>query len=209
MPRLSFFVATLPFFVATLLATFITIQNAHALDLNPLSAIKSAVEAAVEDRSSDDIAKDLELKAKITSKIVDELGSDVFSLSTDVYEQDVMLTGAVENSALKAKAGSLAKSVQGVKKLYNEVIVIKGIDQDKGAAENFIDDSVIEGKINALLLDAKGVNVTNFRWRAVGGKVFLFGRAFTRDELAKAVGVVKEIKNVTAVNSRVKIVPKE
>ena len=166
----------IPLFAA-LFAITLAIPAADALDLNPLSAIKSAVEAAVEDRSSEDIAKDLELKAKITSKVIDEMGSDVLSLSTDVYEQDVMLTGAVENSALKAKAGSLAKSVQGVKKLHNEVIVIKGIDQDKGAAENFIDDSVIEGKINALLLDAKGVNVTNFRWRAVGGHVFLFGRA--------------------------------
>jgi hyperosmotically inducible periplasmic protein len=182
--------------------------HARALDLNPLSAIKNAVEAAVEDRSSSDIAKDLELKTKITAKIVDKMGSDVFSLNTDVYEQDVMLTGAVENPRLKAMAASFAKSIKGVKKLYNEVIVIKGIDQDKGAAENFIDDSVIEGKINALLLDAKGVNVTNFRWRAVGGKVFLFGRAFTKAESSKATGVVKGIKNVVSVTSRVKIAPK-
>jgi hyperosmotically inducible periplasmic protein len=198
----------IPLFAA-LFAITLAIPAADALDLNPLSAIKSAVEAAVEDRSSEDIAKDLELKAKITSKVIDEMGSDVLSLSTDVYEQDVMLTGAVENSALKAKAGSLAKSVQGVKKLHNEVIVIKGIDQDKGAAENFIDDSVIEGKINALLLDAKGVNVTNFRWRAVGGHVFLFGRAFTKQESNKAIAVVKDIKNVVSVKSRVKIVPKK
>lgn len=200
---------TRPTYLLAVFSFFISVHNAQALDLNPLSAIKSAVEAAVEDRSSEDIAKDLELKAKITSKIVDELGTDVLSLSTDVYEQDVMLTGAVENSALKAKAGSLAKTVEGVKKLFNEVIVIKGIDQDKGAAENFIDDSVIEGKINALLLDAKGVNVTNFRWRAVGGNVFLFGRAFSKAESDKAVAVVKDIKNVVSVKSRVKVVAKK
>ncbi len=202
MPRLASLIATL--FIGAL-----SIPAAHAFDLNPLSAIKNAVEAAVEDRSSEDIAKDLELKAQITTKIIDELGSDVFSLNTDVYEQDVMLTGAVENSAVKAKAGALAKSVKGVKKLYNEVIIIKGIDQDKGAAENFIDDSVIEGKINALLLDAKGVNVTNFRWRAVNGKIFLFGRAFTKAESNKAVAIVKDIKNVISVKSRVKIVEKK
>ncbi|MBT4935131.1 MAG: BON domain-containing protein [Rhodospirillaceae bacterium] len=183
-------------------------SQAQAIDLNPLSAIKNAVEAAVEDRSSSDIAKDFELKTKITAKIVDKMGTDVFSLNTDVYEQDVMLTGAVENKRLKAMAASFAKSIKGVKKLYNEVIVIKGIDQDKGAAENFIDDAVIEGKINALLLDAKGVNVTNFRWRAVGGQVFLFGRAFSKAESSKATGVVKGIKNVVSVTSRVKIAPK-
>ncbi|NQU56018.1 MAG: BON domain-containing protein [Rhodospirillales bacterium] len=198
-------------FILVALALFIFALStpiAQAISLNPLSAIKSAVEAAVEDRSSDDIAKDLDLKAKITAKIVDKMGSDVFSLNTDVYEQDVMLTGAVENQRLKAMARSFAKSIKGVKKIYNEVIVIKGIDQDKGAAENFIDDSVIEGKINALLLDAKGVNVTNFRWRAVSGNVFLFGRAFTKAEADKAIGVVKAIKNVVSVKSRVKVVAK-
>ncbi len=185
----------------------LNVPAAQAISLNPLSAIKNAVEAAVEDRSSEDIAKDLDLKAKITAKIVDKMGSDVFSLNTDVYEQDVMLTGAVENPRLKAMAASFARSIKGVKKVHNEIIVIKGIDQDKGAAENFIDDSVIEGKINALLLDAKGVNVTNFRWRAVGGHVFLFGRAFTKAEVSKAVGVVKAIKNVVSVKSVVKVVP--
>ncbi len=186
----------------------LNVPVAQAISLNPLSAIKNAVEAAVEDRSSDDIAKDLDLKAKITAKIVDKMGSDVFSLNTDVYEQDVMLTGAVENARLKAMAASFAKSIKGVKKVHNEIIVIKGIDQDKGAAENFIDDSVIEGRINALLLDAKGVNVTNFRWRAVSGHVFLFGRAFTKAEVSKAVGVVKAINNVVSVKSLVKVVPK-
>jgi hyperosmotically inducible protein len=181
---------------------------ALAIDLNPFSAIKSAVEAAIEDRSSEDIAKDLELKAKITSKIVDKMGTDVFSLNIDVYEQDVMLTGAVENPRLKAMARSFTKSIKGVKKTHNEILVIKGIDKKKGAAENFIDDTIIEGKINALLLDATGVNVTNFRWRAVSGQVFLFGRAFTKAEQAKAVSVVKDIKDVVSVKSLVKVVPK-
>lgn len=192
---------------ALLIAAFAA-TSAQALDLNPLSLIKGAVEAAVEDRSGEDIAKDAELKTKITAKIVDKMGSEILSLNTDVYEQDVMLTGAVENKRLKAMAGSFAKSIDGVKTVHNEVLVIKGIDQDKGAAENFIDDSVIEGKVNALLLDGKGVNVTNFRWRAVSGNVFLFGRALSKKELDKAIGIVKDIKNVKSVKSVVKVVPK-
>jgi hypothetical protein len=62
---------------------------------------------------SPDIAKDLDLKAKITAKIIDKMGSDVFSLNTDVYEQDVMLTGAVENLHLKAMARSHAGPSRG------------------------------------------------------------------------------------------------
>ena len=74
-------------------------MTAQAIELNPFSIIKGAVEAAAEDRSSGDIATDLTIKTKITASIVDELGTEVISLSVDVYEQDVMLTGAVEKAA--------------------------------------------------------------------------------------------------------------
>lgn len=178
---------------------------ALALDLNPFSAIKGAVEAAVEDRSSGDIAKDLEIKAKFTAEVIDKLGTDAASISSDVYEQDVLLTGIVGTDTLKSKAGTLTKKIPGVKTVHNEIRVVKPVDKEKGAVEGFVDDTVIESKINALLLDASGVNVTNFRWRSVHGHVYLFGRALSNAELKKAVGVVKGIKGVQSVTSHVKV----
>ena len=194
----------------SLLAAFavMLVIPAQAIDLNPFSLIKSAVEAAAEDRSSGDIATDLKIETAITAAIVDELGTDVISLNVDVYEQDVMLTGAVEDPKLKQKAGQLSKAAEGVKKTYNDILVIKSIDKEKGAVENFVDDTVIESKVDALLLDGRGVNVTNFRWRSVGGRVFLFCRALSNGKLKKAIGIVKKIKNVTKVTSRVKVRPK-
>lgn len=194
--------------LAALACLVATVQPAQAIDFNPLSYVKGAVEAVVEDRSSGDIAKDTEIKAKIIATITDQMGSDMISFNTDVYEQEVMITGVVENAKLKTQAGQVVKSIEGVKRLYNEVLVIPKVKQDKGMVEGFVDDTVIETKINAQLLDAKAVNVTNFRWRSIGGHVFLFGRAFTKDELNKAVNVVKGIENVTQVTSRVKIKPK-
>jgi hyperosmotically inducible protein len=181
---------------------------AQAIELNPFSAIKSAVEAAVEDRTSDDIAKDLEIKASITADVIDKMGTDVISISVDVYEQDVMLTGVVEEAKQKAEAAKLSRAVEGLKKFYNEILVIKALDKEKGTVEGFVDDTVIESKINALLLDAGGVNVTNFRWRSVGGRVYLFGRALSKPELKKAIGVIRDIKGVTKVKSHVKVRPK-
>jgi len=181
---------------------------AQAINLNPLSAIKSVVEAAVEDRSSDDIGKDLELKAKITAEVIDKMGTDVISINADVYEQIVMLTGAVDKASLKTEAGKLAKGIGGVKKVINEMLVIEPLNKKKGAAEAFVDDTVIESKINALLLDGEGVNVTNMRWRSVQGHVFLFGRALSSDERKKAVNIVTDIKNVLSVTNRIFIRPK-
>ncbi|MBL4615509.1 MAG: BON domain-containing protein [Magnetovibrio sp.] len=182
---------------------------ALAIELNPFSYLKDAVEAVVEDRSAGDIAKDAKINAKLIAAIADQMGTDVISFNTDVYEQEVMLTGVVEKGALKSQVTKVAKGVGGIKRLYNEVLVIPKVKQDKGMVEGFVDDTVIETKINAQLIDAKGVNVTNFRWRAVGGHVFLFGRAFTKDELIKAMKVIKGIENVTDLTNRAKIKPKD
>ena len=186
------------------LAAFALAQPAAA-QFNPLSIIKGAVEAAVEDRGAEDIAKDTEIKTKITVDVIDKLGSEVISINADVYEQDVMLTGAVEKAEIKAKAGKLAAGVEGVKKVINEILVIAPVAQKKGAVEGFVDDTVIDTKINGLLLDGKGVNVTNFRWRSVQGHVFLFGRALSAAEKTKAVGIVKGIEGVQSVTDHVKV----
>jgi len=155
---------TLKFLSAAIVTTVLLMPApAPAIDFNPFSAIKGAVEAAVEDRKAEDIANDTRIKAEITAEVIDAMGTDVISISANVYEGDVMLTGAVEKAGLKLQAEALTKKVEGVRKVYNEILVIKPLDQKKGAAEAFVDDTVIEGKINALLLDATGVNVTNFR----------------------------------------------
>ncbi|MDA0241503.1 MAG: BON domain-containing protein [Proteobacteria bacterium] len=182
--------------------------QAHAIDFNPFSIIKKAVEAVAEDRSSTDIATDIKIQTKITAKIVRGMKTGVLSISTDVYEQDVLLTGAVEEAKYKTQAEKLAREVEGIKKLFNEIRVVKAVEKDKGTVENFVDDTVIESKINALLLDGSGVNVTNFRWRSVGGHVFLFGRALSQAEHAKATKIAQGIKNVVSVKNLAKIRPK-
>lgn len=183
--------------------------STQALDLNPLTAIKSAIEAVVEDRSAEDLAKDTEIKAKITVEVVDKMGTDVISINADVYEQDVMLTGVVETGAQRSRAEELTRTIAGVKKLYNEIIVKSELEEEQGAVEGFIDDTVIETKINAQLLDAKGVNVTNFVYRSIGGHVFLFGRALSVQEKSKATDIVRDIENVTSVKNLAKVRPLE
>ena len=178
---------------------------AGAVNLNPITALKGAIEAAVEDRSADDIGTDLKIKAVIIGEVLDKMTGDVISIGADVYEQDVMLTGAVEDQATKVRAGELVQSIKGVKKIHNEILVIAPLDKDKGAVENFVDDTVIETKINALLLDAGGVNVTNFRYRSVNGHVFLFGRALSTKEKRKATVIVRDIENVKSVKNLAKV----
>ncbi|MBO6950212.1 MAG: BON domain-containing protein [Rhodospirillales bacterium] len=181
---------------------------AFALDLNPLSAIKGAVEHAVEDRSSADAATDVKIKASIAAKVIDKMSSDVIAITSDVYEQRVMLTGIVETAEQKEKAGELVKTVERVKWLYNELRVVTKVDREKGAVEGFVDDTVIETKIDAQLLDASGVNSRNYRWRSVHGHVFVLGRALSAPELEKAKQVIKGIEGIQSLTTHVQIRPK-
>ena len=81
----------------------------------------------------------------------------------------------------------MVRGIEGVKKVYNEILVIKPLDKDKGAVEKkySVDDTVSETRINALLPDGYCVNVTKSRYRSVNGHVFLFGRALAAQEKAR------------------------
>lgn len=170
---------------------------------NPLSALSSVVEAAAEDRSTGDIATDARIKTAIAAAIADKMGKAAVSISSDVYEQDVLLTGTVKSAAEKDQAGKLAKAVEGVKKIHNELFVPAA--SDKGAAKEFADDTVIEKKVQGKLMAEKGISHTNWRWRVVGGKVFLFGRALSKAEYAKVEALAKGTEGVSAVVNRAKV----
>ena len=59
------------------------------------------------------------------------------------------------------------------------------------------------------MLDARGVNVTYFRWRSVDGRVFLFGRALSTEEYDKATRIAEGIENVVSVVNLAKIRAKD
>jgi hyperosmotically inducible protein len=119
------------------------------------------------------------------------MGTDVISINADIYKLDVMLTGALKTPQHRLQASGVTRGIDDGKKVFNEVKVVKKIDEKKGVVENSFEDAVIASKINALLIDASGVNATNFRWRSIGGDIILFGCALEADELRKALKVVK------------------
>jgi len=171
---------------------------------NPLNLFVEAAETAVEDRSGADFKTDFRIKSAILSDVLGEMPKDVISISVDVYEQNVMLTGTVDTPEHKQEAERLVAKVDGVKSIYNEIQVVpEDTKKEKGAVRNFVDDTLIETKIQGLFLEHAGINVTNFRWRSVGGMVYLFGRAPSQRELDDAIKVVRGIKDVTGVKSDV------
>jgi len=187
-----------------LLSVFVLLIATGCTAANPLNVFVEAAETAVEDRSGADIKSDLRIKTSFLGDVLGEMPKDVIAISADVYEQNVLLTGTVETAEHRQEAGRLVSNIKGVKSIINEILVIpEDAIKEKGAVRNFVDDSVIETKIQGLFLEHSGINVTNFRYRAVGGHVYLFGRALSQRELSDALKVVRGINKVTGVTSHV------
>jgi len=176
---------------------------ARSLDLNPLAAIKNAIHTAIEDRNAADISRDIELGNRILSEVIEPLGSEFLSIHSDVYEQTVMLTGVTDQIRQKQAITRQIEKMDGVKGVFNDLIVVPAKSGNESAAEDFVDDTVIESKINAQLFAADTINVTNFRWRSVRSHVFLLGRALSEPEHKKVLGIVGNINKVQSVTDHI------
>jgi len=134
------------------------------------------------DRSLYNVADDFAIKSEITEAIFDE--ALLLTVSTDVYQGMVMLTGTVKDGAAKKQAEKHARRVTGVREVFNEIQVT-----DEVGITATVGDLVIENKLKAYLFMAPGVSSINFRWRAVNGVVYFMGIAKSRKELDKVLSV--------------------
>ncbi len=136
------------------------------------------------DRSVYNVMDDYSIKSEITSAFVDE--AIVLSISTDIYQGMVMLTGTVKDEKDKSKAERLARRVKGVRELFNEIQVTTD-----GGVTATVNDLIMENKLKAKLVFAAGLTSINFRWRAVNSVIYFMGMAKSREELDRVVSLAR------------------
>ena len=163
--------------------------------------ITSATKAATivkEDRTLYNHAADVETKSTIRTAYLEQ--NMLLDITTDVYEGQVMLTGAVKNAEERSRAEALARQVKGTREVYNDIQVT-----DEGGVKATAEDLTILTKLHAKLLAAKDVSSVNFRLRAVNGVVYLLGIAQSQGELDKILEIVRETDGVRQVITHMQI----
>ncbi|MDI1352910.1 MAG: BON domain-containing protein [bacterium] len=60
---------------------------------------------------------------KVKATLVDQLGTNGFSVKVKTYKDEVQLSGFVDTVSLKQRAGTIASRVEGVKSIRNDIIV--------------------------------------------------------------------------------------
>ena len=153
-----------------------------------------------EDRTLSETKDDFRIKASILNAFAGESYGLLVDINTDVYESEVMLTGSVKKNADRRKAVELARRVDGVKKLYNEIQVT-----EEGGIGATVKDIVIELKLKVYLLGAAGVGSINLRWRSVNGVVYYIGQVHSEEELDKVMHITHAVDGVKNVVSHIRI----
>jgi len=60
---------------------------------------------------------------KVKASLVDELGSNGFSVTVKTFKDVVQLSGFVDNPRIKQRAAVIASRVPGVKSVHNAIVV--------------------------------------------------------------------------------------
>ena len=136
------------------------------------------------DRSLFNVFDDLSIKDTINHVLLDE--ALLLSISTDVYQGRVMLTGSVKDAETRQKAEDLARQVDGVRELYNEIQVT-----DESRLMSLPRDLLIENMLDARMVLEPGVTSVNYQLRSEKGVVYVLGIAHSRAELDQVIALAR------------------
>jgi len=136
------------------------------------------------DRSLFNVLDDLSIKNTINNALLDE--ALLLNISTDVYQGRVMLTGSVEDVVTRQKAEDLARKVDGVRELYNEIQVT-----DKNWLKSLPKDLLIENTLAARMMLAPDVSSIDYQMRTWDGVVYILGIAKSRAELDQVIALTR------------------
>ena len=173
---------------------------------------------AFEDRTTEDQVTDSKIGAGILARLSNKDTGLLLDVSIDTWEQRVLLTGTLDDPAVRDEVLQLVRSDTRIKQVYDEIHIVnpeekerrrkEGEEQKKSNTEGIgqtVNDLWIATKIEAQLIAAKGVTSVNYRWRSVRNQVYLIGRARSEAELNRVLEICRNTKGVASVKHFVEI----
>jgi hyperosmotically inducible protein len=154
------------------------------------------------ERSTGQYIDDKSINARVRDALGDNSEYKFSDVNVDTFRGVVQLSGFVDTSAQKSRAGDLAGRVQGVKSVQNNITVKEDGARTTG---QYVDDKVLTARVNSALnrnpeYKFDGVNVTTFR-----GTVQLNGFVNTSDQKSKAAAIAKGVEGVKNVENSITV----
>lgn len=109
------------------------------------------------------------------------------------FNSVVLLAGDVPNEALQQQAATIAKSVPGIKKLYNQIVI-----SGKPSMMSRANDSFITATIKTKMVATSNLESSEIEVVTVAGTVFLMG-VVTQEQAQIATDIAQNASGVTKV----------
>ena len=145
---------------------------------------------------------DAALLTSVKSALAADSASTAADVNVDVYRGDVKLSGFVDNANDRSRAVEVARGVDGVKSVQNDIAI-----GESSSAGEVIDDSVVTAKVKTALIASPDTKAHQINVETKDGVVQLSGFVDTSaaksaaTTVARSVTGVKDVKNELSVKS--------
>ncbi len=167
---------------------------------------------------SDHPIDDSVITTKIKGKFLKDKQVRADNIEIKTVNGAVELFGTARSKAKAARAVVLARQVNGVKSVKNNIEItppeaaaradekpVKERTANKRRSDQPVDDTWITTKVKAKFVENKQVSATTIHVKTVNGVVELTGTAKSMDESSKAVSLARGIQGVKSVTNNIKV----
>ncbi len=138
------------------------------------------------------MTEDQGIERKASNRIRDGLKANIH-LNVTSYNRAVLLTGEVPDAASKEQAGRIARAVENVRAVYNELAIAPVTPLTSRGA-----DTVITSRVKARFLDAQKFSAVHVKVVTEAGVVYLMG-ILRKQEADDATAIARTTSDVRRV----------
>jgi hyperosmotically inducible protein len=142
---------------------------------------------ATDERSIGTIVDDSVISTSVKTKMISDEFVKARHIDVDVLNGVVYLIGVVESASQKRMAGDIARSVDGVRRVENQLVV------GRTTAGQYVNDTILSSKIRTELLKDPDIRSTNVDVDTNNNIVTLTGIISTVSEKNRVLAIVARV----------------
>ena len=161
----------------------------------------SGVSIAFDPRSLGTQIDDSVMQKNLSARMIIRDKSYLLSISTNVLDGRIFLTGKVDNPEEKLQLTKLAWETKGVRSVKNDIKIKEEFNFKKSAK-----DLLITSQLRTALIFNKKIKATNYQIDTYKKKIFIYGISLTSEERKEVISEAKEILDVENVIASIVLV---
>ena len=151
----------------------------------------SGVSVAFDPRSLGTQIDDSVMQKNLSARMILRDKSYLLSVSTNVLDGRIYLTGKVDKPEEKLQLTKLAWETKGARSVKNDIQIKEDFNFTQSAK-----DLLITSQLRTALIFNKKIKATNYQIDTYKKKIFIYGISLTADERKEVINEAKEIHDV-------------